>query len=184
MPVAARGIRVRPRRSEGKQGLHRIIRLSHLVAILLLVTSLGTALVPLATFNSEVAPSSDTNFRNVMLPRLTTLADSVDEVETLVSNRSRNVLALQAHATRIETVVLEIDDYLDSPEYDGEHPDVVEHYELGRDAVLGVIGAAQAALRSFEFDSISELVPRFADGAELLREAVALLENAEPVGSS
>ncbi len=184
MPEMVRGFGVRPRQVEGKQGLHRIVRLSHLVVILLLVTSLGIALVPPGTFNPNVDPNSNAGFRDVMLPRLTVIAASVDEVESLVSNRSRNILALQGRATSIETVVAQIDDYLASVENEDEHPAAVEHYELGRDDVLAAIDEAQSAMRSFDFESIPELIPLFADGAEHLRKAVALLEDAEPAGSS
>lgn len=171
-------------RAEGKQQVHRIARLSQLVVILLLLTLLGTALVPLGERSPNVDPTSNASFRTVLLPRLKALTDSVDEVESLVSSRSRNIIALQALATRIETLITEIDAWLTSPHYSGDYPHVVEQYELGRDAVLTVIGEAQSAMRSFEFDSISELVPRFAIGAEHLREAVWLLETAEPAGSS
>jgi hypothetical protein len=58
-------------------------------------------------------------------------------------------------------VIAEIDDYLVSVEYEDEHPEVVEHYLLGRDVVLAAIDEAQSAMRSFDFESIPELIPLF-----------------------
>ncbi len=184
MPVAVLGVGDHPRGVERKQRLHRLVRLSHLVVILLLITIVGTALVPLGAFNSNVDPSGKASLRDKMWPRLLALTDSVEEVESLVLNRSRNILALQGHATRIETVIAEIDDHLVSFEYEDEHPDVVEHYVLGRDVVLAAIHEAESAMRSFDFESIPALIPLFTDGADHLRKAVALLEDAEPAGSS
>jgi hypothetical protein len=102
MPLAALCVGIHPRGVEGKQRLHRLVRFSHLVVILLLITTVGTALVPLGAFNSNADSSGKASLRDMLWPRLLALTDSVEEVESLVANRSRNILALQSHATRIE----------------------------------------------------------------------------------
>ncbi len=161
--------------------MERFLQTNRIGIILLAMTLVGTAIVPL---HSPRETRSSESFQQMMLPRLTVLADSVGEVELLVSTRSRNMLALQAHASRIETVVAEIDNWLASPSYDGRQADVVKRYLLGRDSVLLAIGDAQLALQSLDFASIPKLVPQFSVGADHLRGALELLEDTEPAGSS
>ncbi len=162
----------------------RNLRFMSATIALLLATAMGTAAVPLTTTFSGPSPESDVGFREAVLPRLEALTDAVDKVESLVETRSRNIIALQAHSVTIEKLCEQIDTYLASQEYHGEHPEVVEHYRHGKGAVATAIAGARTALQSFDFTSLPDLVPLFSQGSDQLELALTLLESAEAPRSS
>lgn len=155
-----------------------------ILLVLLVATAAGVASVPLTLTLPAVVPDGDSAFHTEMLPRLIALNESTNDVESLVRERSRNVLALQAESTRIERLVEEIDAYLISPEYHGEYPEVVDHYRKGSEAVLTAISGAREALATFDFSRIPSLIPLFTQGSENLELALTMLESAEPPRSS
>lgn len=163
--------------------MHGYQRFSLLI-LLFLLTTVGVALTPLTQGTPATRPDQATGFHEYVLPRLIALNESVGKVESMVAERSRNVLALQAHADKIEALTEQIDDYLASESYHGEYGEIVGQYRLGRDIVLSAITEARESLRSFDFSSIPALTTRFADGSDRLEDALALLQGMEQSRSS
>lgn len=155
--------------------MHRHRHNWNLLLALVVFTMVGVAIVPLTTISPGVDAGETENFRDFVYPRLISLADTVDTVESMVAERSRNVLALQAHAEKIERLVEQIDGYLASSTYQGDHVAVVEHYQRGRTAILSAISSARNALRSFDFAGLPDLITQFDYGSSQLNEAVTLL---------
>lgn len=153
--------------------LHRWLSL---LVPLLLLTMIGVALVPLATV-SPSAQRGEGDFYAYVTPRLVALVDAVERVESLVANRSRNIIALQANADRIETQIEEIDRYLLSSDYRGDHATVVNHYRHGSDSIIVAIEQARTAMRTFDFAAIPNLIPMFTSGSKELSAALSLLQS-------
>lgn len=155
-----------------------------ILGLLVVVTIAGVAIVPLGAVRTSGTSTENATFREFVLPRLQKLLISVERVETMVEDRSRNILALQANAARIETLFDEIDDYLDTRDSPAEFQEVVALYRLGRDEVLIAIEGARSALASLDFGEIPSLIPRFTAGREYLVQAVSTLESTQGVRSS
>jgi hypothetical protein len=146
------------------------------VLILLLLTAIGVALVPLST-GVPAGTTESAEFRAYMYPRLNALLAASEEVNGMVSERSRNVLALRAESERITTLTADIDAWLASADIPAWAEPVVDDYTSGRDLILEAIDEAYAALRSFDFSAMPGMIPRFEQGTELIARALDVLEN-------
>ncbi len=144
---------------------------------LLVITTIGVALVPLAPIPVPDARSGDIGFRPFMEPRLAALLESAELVEGLVSEQSRNVLALRAESTRITTLVDAIDAYLAETTIPAWAVPVVEDYRAGSDAILAAIEMAHAAIRTFDFSNMPDAIPIFASGTDDLADALNTLQS-------
>lgn len=150
---------------------------------LLLLTILGVALAPLATTPGP-GSAPDTGFATFMGPRLRALLASAKDVETMVSERSRNVLALRAESERINAVIEQLDGYLDDRELSPWEREVADLYRAGADDIQLAIHTAYAALSSFDFSAIPEMIPIFSAGIDMIEEALTTLETEHDAGSS
>lgn len=155
--------------------MHLLRHYWNLLLGLVVLTAIGVAIVPLTSISPIMNDGAGEEFRDYVYPRLVSLAESVDAVKSMVANHSRNVLALQAHAEKIETLAGQIDDFLASPNYHGDFATVVEHYRDGRSAILTAISRARDALQSFDFAELPELITLFDDGSDQLDLALSLL---------
>ena len=151
---------------------------------LALLTMLGVALAPLSTGTRHPASTDAGDFRAFMEPRLAILLESARTVEEMVQERSRNILALRAESQRIESIVAEIDAYLESREIPEWGDPVVHHFRTGSDLVLQAIEAAYDALSSFDFSAMPSMIPVFSEGTTEIDAALRTLRDHEGEGSS
>lgn len=150
---------------------------------LVLVTAAGVALAPLAKVPG--APDAmDSDFVHYMEPRLRVLLASSQEVEGMVTERSRNVLALRAESERINALIEQIDVYLADRQLTREERAVADHYHAGADKVQRAIDAAYTALSSFDFSAMPAMIPVFADGTRQIEDALRTLQTEHEAGSS
>ncbi len=159
------------------QGIRRVL------LPLLLLTTLGVAMVPLTA--GRLAPAAATSdFTAFMEPRLAALVESSRKVEAMVSEHSRNVLALRAESERIDAIVEDIDRYLDDhgvPVWAGP---LVSQYRDGVARIQTSMDAAYDALRTFDFSKMAEMIPVFSQGTQDLEAALRVLKDATEGGSS
>ena len=158
-------------------------RAAAVLLALVLLTAVGVALVPLAT--TPAGPAAlDADFVTFMEPRLQTLLDSAVDVEEMVAGRSRNILALRAESQRISSVVEQIDAYLAERSLTAKERHVAELYREGSSAMLRAVDSAYAAIGSFDFSAMPEMIPVFSTGVDRIEEAVASLRTEERSRSS
>lgn len=150
---------------------------------LILLTAASAALSPLATTPAG-AGSMDADFVEYMEPRLSILLDSAREVEGMVSERSRNVLALRAESERITTLVDQIDRYLTERALAPAEQHVADLYRDGSDNLQLAIDGALDAMSSFDFSAMPEMIPIFSEGTRLIEHALASLGTEEAASSS
>jgi hypothetical protein len=143
---------------------------------LALLTVIGVALVPLSTGMPAGDSSTVSDFRAFMQPRLTALLASSEKVDSMVNERSRNILALRAESERMTTLVEEIDAYLSVNQVPSWAGPLIEDYRSGSDRVITAIDAANEAIRSFDFSRLTEMVPLFGEGTDLIERALRTLE--------
>lgn len=151
---------------------------------LVVITIIGVAVAPLSSPTTSTTGSDRLEFREFMEPRLLVLLDSAEEVEAMVEERSRNVVALRAEASRIEALVSEIDEYLLGTEVPASMAGVVQHYRLGTDLILTAIDGAWNALQSFDFSVVPGLIPIFSEGTDHVELAISTLHDLQDAGSS
>ncbi|HEV2128084.1 MAG TPA: hypothetical protein VGR22_05635 [Thermomicrobiales bacterium] len=144
------------------------------ILFFLLATAIGVAIVPLAPTPGADDPM-DTDFVDYMQPRLSVLLDSAREVEGMVSERSRNLLALRAESARINALLEQIDTYLAAREPSPEEQLVADLYRAGADNLRLAIDTASDALSRFDFSAIPEMIPVFTAGTELIEESLATM---------
>ena len=150
---------------------------------LILATVIGVALVPLSTGTRE-APGASNDFRSFMEPRLVALLASSRNVESMVTERSRNILALRAESERIETITADIEEYLRGHESPGWAEPVITHYHQGSDLIRMAIDEAYTALGSFDFSAMPDMIPLFSEGTDEIEEALGTLRDSTQDGSS
>ncbi|MDQ4045152.1 MAG: hypothetical protein M3173_06870 [Chloroflexota bacterium] len=144
------------------------------ILLLLLATAIGVALVPLATVPDSIT-SMDADFVEYMEPRLSVLLDSARDVEVMVSERSRNLLALRAESRRINALVEQIDTYLAARELSPEEQMVADLYRAGANDMRSAMNSATDALSRFDFSAIPRMIPVFTAGVGLIEDALAML---------
>ncbi len=144
------------------------------ILALLLLTGAGAALAPLASAPAG-SGTMDAGFVEYMEPRLQVLLESAREVEGMVSERSRNVLALRAESERITALVEQIDRYLAGRDLAPGEQRVADLYRDGADQLQRAIDSAYDALSSFDFSAMPDMIPVFSEGADLIEDALASL---------
>lgn len=141
--------------------------------VLLVVTAIGVALAPLG---APAIGNDDTGeFRTFMEPRLAALLDSATAVDDMVSEKSRNILALRSESNRIEALVDEIDEWLATHPVPGWAEPIVRDYRDGTAKIETATDAAYAAIGSFDFSQMANMIPVFDEGTQLLRRALNAL---------
>lgn len=159
-------------------------RLGRVILPLVLITMVGVALAPLPSGISSPSDPDRLAFREFMEPRLRVLLEAAETVESMVQDRSRNVVALRAEASRIESLVNEIDEYLVNLEIADSMTGVIQQYHLGSELILTSVDGAWSALRSFDFSMLPELIPLFSQGTDHIENAIGMLVELEEAGSS
>jgi len=146
-----------------------------ILIVLLALTTAGVALVPLgspATGNETTG-----EFRAFMEPRLVALHDSASAVDSMVTEKSRNILALRSESNRIETLVAEIDGWLAEHDVPAWAEPVVRDYHDGAGTIQTAIDAAYEAIRKFDFSKMADMIPVFDEGTRLLQRALDTLRD-------
>jgi hypothetical protein len=142
---------------------------------LVILTVIGVALTPLATRPPGADNALADDFRTFMEPRLVALIESGHEVESLVTERSRNVLALRAESERIQALIGAIDAYLGHHQVPDWGTPAIDHYRTGVGMMLRAIDEANSALASFDFSAIPAMIPIFSDGVTEVETALRVL---------
>lgn len=145
------------------------------MATVMIITSFGVAQVPLATGISTLPRPNDDTFAGFMERRLTDLSESTEAVSQMVQSRSRNILALQAEADRIEKRIQEIDAFLADVNMTPDQVQVAQTYQRGRDLIFEAIEIARSSITSFDFSDIPRAIPIFDDGKALIDEALTMV---------
>lgn len=160
------------------------IRSGRIILPLILLTMLGVALAPLSTRSPGTGTTDADGFRTFLEPRLAVLLESATRVEGMVSERSRNILALRAESERIESIVSDIDTYLQEHDVPTWGEPVIEHYRNGSELVLRAIDSAYAAIGSFDFSAMPSMIPVFSEGRSEIDLALRALRDHSGAGSS
>lgn len=161
-----------------------------IIIAMLVVTWIGVSLSTATRVALE--PPADTAhaftvdeaaYYEFVAPRLERLVQETDSVLDLVKNRSRNVISLNVHGNRINTLATEIKAFGETrpvPElFAVIHNQIIEGSEFATVA----ISDAKSALQRFDFSGIPLLIPQFEDGTRLLHEswdALTMIVNATP----
>lgn len=159
-------------------------RVAQPVILLLLVTIVGVALVPLATLPGGTTDPANVSFSEFMEPRLVALLGSSREVERMVSTRSRNILALRAESGRIDAIVEQVDDFVEKRELTANQQEVIDRYRAGTIQMQTAIAAAYEAISRFDFTGIPPMIPVFSEGARQIESALDILRTENRTGSS
>ncbi len=118
-------------------------------------------------------------------PRLQELVVETSAVTVLVQNRSRNVLALNSHGTRITQLATDIRNFGDLHGVPARFAAVDHDIRGGLTLVTGTIAQARDALFRFQFDPIPNLIPQFAAGRDkLVRAFDELAMSSTPASNS
>lgn len=150
-----------------------------ILIVLMVLTAIGVALAPLG---APALGDDDTGeFRDFMEPRLVALHESAAAVDDMVTEKSRNILALRSESSRIEALVAEIDDWLAAHDVPAWAEPVVRDYRDGAEKIQTAIDAAYAAIRSFDFSKMASMIPVFDEGTQLLQRALDTLRDS-PTG--
>lgn len=148
-----------------------------LLTILVPITGIGVALSS-STVSIRPAPIApraftvdEATYYEYVAPRLDRLVMEMDRVLALVEDRSRNVISLSAHGTRIAKLAGEIEAFGRAhpvpPRFLTIHDRILE----GADLATTTIAEARKALQRFDFSAIPDLIPRFEQGVHLLHQA-------------
>lgn len=112
-------------------------------------------------------------YTRFVVPRLDRLIEEGAAVSSLVADRSRNLIALNAHANRIDSLTRDIRDwpadYPVPPRFQDAHDTLVR---AGL-TINGVIDDAEGMLTTLDFGGMSDLIPRFDSALAQLREVRA-----------
>jgi hypothetical protein len=144
--------------------------------LLIMLTMAGVALAPLGA--PALGSDDSDEFRAFMEPRLAVLLDSTVAVNGMVSEKSRNILALRSESNRIEALTDEIDGWLADHDVPAWGEPVVRDYREGATKVDTAISAAYEAIGSFDFSQMASMIPVFDEGTKLLQRAFDTLRGA------
>jgi hypothetical protein len=164
--------------------VRRVMARRSSVVLLLVITTAGVALVPLATGPGGTSDPAKVSFAEFMEPRLAALLGSSQEVEHLVSGRSRNILALRAKSERIDAIIEQVDGFVEDRQLTSDEQLVVDRYRAGTTQMQTAIAAAYAAISRFEFSGIPAMIPVFSDGVRQIESALDMLRTVNGTGSS
>lgn len=150
------------------------MRVTGAVLILLMVlTMIGVALSPIGT--PTLGGENSGEFKAFMEPRLVALYASADAVNGMVTEKSRNILALRSESNRIEAITEEIDAWLAENDVPAWGEPVVENYREGAKLIDTAITAAYDAIRSFDFSHMASMIPVFDEGTGRIQQALDTL---------
>lgn len=96
-----------------------------------------------------------------MVPRLDRLIQESTAVSNLVDGRSRDVLALSRHGSRITGLTNAIAQWDSSNQVPGRFRSAHASLLASADELETLIGEARRSLMSFDFSKMRDLVPRF-----------------------
>ena len=146
-----------------------------ILVLLMALTAIGVALAPLGS--PALGGDDSDEFREFMEPRLVALYDSASAVNGMVTEKSRNILALRAESNRIEALTDEIDAWLADNEVPAWAEPVVRDYRDGSLKVETAISAAYEAIGNFDFSKMASMIPVFDEGTDLLQRALGTLRD-------
>lgn len=168
---------------------HYFSRLAGPLASLFVMMAMGVVWMTYATASvpqlseppslSTTTSEPDRGYIDYVTPRLDALIEETDAVATLVEERSRNILALQRHANRIEALVDDLTQYSDQHTVPRRFESIHEDILSGGTEVETIIQNARGAMVRFDFTSLPTLLDRFERASELLVEAREQLDPVE-----
>lgn len=116
-------------------------------------------------------------------PRLRSIAAESDALAELGNTRSRNILAIQTRATRVDELAKEIDDFTASLPAPARFADGMGAYRQGVATMHGAMTDAKAAFLRFDWTALKTAVDQFSLGAATMHRATAGLEGAAGLAS-
>jgi hypothetical protein len=146
-----------------------------IVILTMVLTAIGVALAPLGS--PALGGDDSDEFQEFMEPRLVALYESASAVNAMVTEKSRNILALRSESNRIEALTDEIDTWLADHEVPAWGEPVVRDYRDGAAKVDTAISAAYGAIDSFDFSEMASMIPVFDEGTNLLQRALVTLRD-------
>lgn len=150
-----------------------------ILLLLMALTAIGVSLAPLGV--PALGDDDSDEFRAFMEPRLMVLYESASAVNSMVTEKSRNILAIRAESNRIEALTDEIDAWLADHDVPAWAEPIVRDYREGSAKVDTAISAAYEAIGSFDFSQMASMIPVFDEGTDLLQRALdTLRETAAP----
>lgn len=152
----------------------RSLRATGRILILMMaLTAIGVALAPIGA--PSLGGDDSGEFREFMEPRLFALHESASAVNDMVTEKSRNILALRSESNRIEALTEEIDAWLADHDVPAWGDPVVRDYREGAARIDTAIDAAYEAIGSFDFSRMASMIPVFDEGTDLLQRALDTL---------
>lgn len=109
-------------------------------------------------------------------PRLRSIAAESDVLAELGNSKSRNILAIQTRATRVDELAKEIDEFIVSLPAPARFADGMGVYRQGVTTLHGAMTDAKVAFLRFDWTALKTAVDRFSLGAATMHRATAGLE--------
>lgn len=142
-------------------------------ALLILVGGIITATVALQTvvvqeidIDVDHLSVDEEAYYEYVAPRLDMLVIEVDATREMVETKSRDIVALTRAGSVIDTLTEEIRVYGEENGVPAKFADVHNRILAASDTVTDTFDAARAALRSFNFSGMSDLVVGFSEAAD------------------
>lgn len=128
--------------------------------------------LPAASYaDNQSLTAGERTYLSFMVPRLDRLVDEVSAVSSLVSKHSRNIIALRGHGSRITALTREIiewdDDNTVPADFLARHRSLIATTERLQE----LIDDAQNAFLRLDFESITDMIPRFDSTAVAVQTA-------------
>lgn len=148
-----------------------IILLIVLTATGVFISSADIIELEVATSTSQRLSVDETTYYEYVAPRLDRLVVEMDDVSKMVTERSRDVVALSVSGNRIERLSSEIRAFGEAngvPErFSSPHQQITDGAEIATFA----FGKARSALARFDFSAMPTLLTNFNEAADTLHAA-------------
>lgn len=116
---------------------------------------------PVTVSRAAALTPEETAYLRFMYPRLVSLQEEIDSLSTLVDERSRNLIALQGHRTRIKDLSDQITQWQTMHTVPPGFQDSNTRLMADVNELTVLMVDAEGALRRFDFSGVAALVPRF-----------------------
>lgn len=158
-----------------------------LVILLILIIAGGVALrllQPDAKSEGTPAPAANTltpqehAYYGYVSPRLHQLVGEADQLATLGSHKSRNVIALQSGYNRVVKLIDEIRAYDKAHGVPSRFAAANADFERGATQITATMNAAEQAFFKFDWTALNAELGKFKDANASLRAAMTALDQA------
>lgn len=130
-----------------------------------------------APSTSTTLTSDELAYVNTIGVRILAMNGELQAISDLVSTHSRNVLELNRRGSRVETLAAEMDAFRKEAPVPSRFVALDIKAQSATTVALDAISQARAALSSFDFSGIADLIPSFNQAALTMDSAASSLES-------